>query len=331
MPLLAVEDLRVEQTSRRGRRDLVTDVALEVERGEAVGLVGESGSGKSLTARACMSLLPPGITAHGRIEFDGRSVLDMSRQELQSLRQREIAMIFQDPRAHINPVRTVGDFLTEALCFVRGTPRRDATRLVVGLLEDVGISEPDRRLRQFPHELSGGMLQRVMIAAALAAEPRLIIADEPTTALDVTTQSDVMAILGELRHERGLGLLFITHDLELATATCDRIAVMYAGRIVEQAPAELLDRRPQHPYTDGLLTSRPSIERRMEVLHAIPGRPLAAHEVAGGCAFAPRCRYAEDICRAQAPPRRALGAGLVACHRSEEVSPEFATVLEGAR
>ncbi len=331
MPLLVVEDLRVEQTSRRGRRQLVTDVALSVEPGEAVGLVGESGSGKSLTARACMRLLPPGIAAHGRIEFDGRSVLDMSRQELQAFRQREIAMIFQDPRAHINPVRTVGDFLTEALRLVRGMPRRSADRLVVGLLEEVGISEPDRRLRQFPHELSGGMLQRVMIAAALAAEPRMLIADEPTTALDVTTQSDVMAILGELRHERGLGLLFITHDLELATATCDRIAVMYAGRIVEQAPAELLDQRPQHPYTDGLLTSRPSIDRRMETLHAIPGRPVAAYEAPEGCAFAPRCRFAEDICRQIEPPRRVLGDGVVACHRSEEVAPQFATALQGSR
>lgn len=303
-----------------GPRTLVEHVDLTIGRGEAVGLVGESGSGKSMTARAVIGLTPPGATTSGDIRFDGRSVTALSRKELRALRTRRIAMIFQDPRAHINPVHSVGDFLTEAMTANLGVDPHKAAAKAVRLLADVGIPDGERRMRQYPHELSGGLLQRVMIASALAAEPDLILADEPTTALDVTTQSEVMAILDEARRERDMAMLLITHDLELAAATCDRLAVMYAGCLVETQPAEALTARPRHPYTMGLLRSRPSIDERPDRLPVIPGRPVAAFEADDGCAFAPRCPHAETACAAGRPPARDVEGTRVACVRAEELT-----------
>ncbi|MYT73477.1 MULTISPECIES: ABC transporter ATP-binding protein [unclassified Streptomyces] len=307
-----------------GRRVIVDGVDLVLRRGEAVGLVGESGSGKSMTARAVIGLTPPGARTHGHIVFDGRRVDTLSRRELRALRARRIAMVFQDPRAHVNPVHSIGDFLTEALVTERGVPRREAERRVIGLLADVGIPDGARRLRQYPHELSGGLLQRVMIASVLAAEPDLVLADEPTTALDVTAQSDVMAILDEARRERGTALLLITHDLELAAATCDRLAVMYAGRTVETQAAHALTERPRHPYSAGLLRSRPGLDERVHRLPVIPGRPVAAFEArqaGAGCSFAPRCPHAAPACEQQQPQYRELTDGArVACLRAEEVA-----------
>jgi peptide/nickel transport system ATP-binding protein len=317
--LLHVDGLRVSLPVEAELRPILLGVGLTVAAGEAVGLVGESGSGKSMTARAIMRLLPAGARVEGEIAFAGRSVLSMSAEALRAYRGTEVAMIFQDPRAHTNPVRTIGDFLTEALLDHALARRAVAYRTAVDLLESVGIDRPERRMSQYPHELSGGMLQRVMIAAALATEPRLLLADEPTTALDVTTQSEVMAILAELRAERSLATLFITHDLELAVAVCDRILVMYAGTIVEDAPAGSLHDSARHPYTIGLLASRPDPVRKTARLRAIPGRPVGAWEAGPGCPFAGRCAHATDRCRDERPLLRDVAGGLVACHHAEAV------------
>ncbi|MFM9370120.1 ABC transporter ATP-binding protein [Streptomyces sp. Da 82-17] len=304
----------------RDWRTLVDGVDLAIGAGESLGLVGESGSGKSMTARALLGLTPPGARITGDVVFDGRSVTGMSGRELRALRARRIAMVFQDPRAHINPVRSVGDFLTEAMVLELGRTPADAEARAVRLLADVGIPDGARRLRQYPHELSGGLLQRVMIASVLAVEPDLILADEPTTALDVTTQSEVMAILDELRRERGTAMLLITHDLALAAATCDRLAVMYAGRIVETQTSTALTATPRHPYTSGLMLSRPSIDIVVHRLPVIPGRPVAAYESGDGCAFEPRCAHAEAPCRERRPDVQELSGARVACVRAGELT-----------
>ena len=318
MNTLDLDHLAVDLEVEGRRRRVIHDVSLSVGEGQAVGLVGESGAGKSITSRAVLRLLPEGARVGGEITFRGRSVLAMDAEELRDFRLHDVAMIFQDPKAHVNPVRTIGDFLTEAL-IERGNDERAALDTVTNLLEVVGIDEAPRRMRQYPHELSGGMLQRVMIAAALAIEPRLLLADEPTTALDVTTQSDVMVNLDAQRRERGLAMLFVTHDLELAAAVCDRIAVMYAGFLVEDSPASQLHRDALHPYTAGLAASRPSATARVRRLAAIPGRPLSAYEVGEGCAFVARCPFAQERCRVERPELREVGEGRVACHRTEEL------------
>jgi oligopeptide/dipeptide ABC transporter ATP-binding protein len=321
MSLLEIDGLHVELPSGDGPRTVIHEVSLAVDAGEAVGLVGESGSGKTMTLRSVVHLLPRGARATGSVRFDGRDVLGLKGAELRRWLASDVAVVFQDPRAHINPTRTIGDFLTEALVLVRGEKRAAALAKAEGLLDAVGIADARRRLRQRPFELSGGMLQRVMIAAALAAEPKLILADEPTTALDVTTQEEVMAILDELRRERGLAMVFVTHDLELATAVCDRVAVMYAGRIVEDEPAAELHACAAHPYTVALLAARPGLRANGEPLATIEGRPISAFEASEACAFAPRCPRAEAICHAQRPPLRAVGggAGAAACHFAEQV------------
>ena len=316
--LLQVDGLRTELPIEGQMQPVLHDVSLSIGTGEAVGLVGESGSGKSMTARAVARLLPVGARTGGEVRFDGADVGSLRGSALRDYRG-EVAMIFQDPRAHINPVRSIGDFMTEALRTNRSVARGDARTRAVRALADVGIEDGERRLRQYPHELSGGLLQRVMIAAALLTEPRLVLADEPTTALDVTTQAEVMAILDELRRERGLALLFITHDLDLAGAVCDRTCVMYAGRIVESQGSEELGERPRHPYTAALSAARPAIEGAVHRLAAIRGRPVSAFEAPAGCAFAPRCEFAEDRCREGTPALRALPGGEVRCVRAEEL------------
>jgi oligopeptide/dipeptide ABC transporter ATP-binding protein len=305
----------------RNGMPLTRDVSLAVAPGEAVGVVGESGAGKSMTVRAVIRLLPPGATCGGSISLDGEPVLAMNRDRLRRFRASQVAMIFQDPRAHTNPVRTIGDFLTEGLVSTQGTSRAEAVSRVTDLLTQVGIADARRRLRQHPHELSGGLLQRVMIASALAAGPRLLLADEPTTALDVTTQAEVIKILDRERKTRGLAMMFVTHDLELAAGLCDRIVVMYAGSVVEDRATASLGRHPLHPYSAALLASRPSAKLRMSRLPAIPGRPLSAveAEAEAGCPFASRCPHAEERCRSQRPELRPLDGGFVACHRAEEL------------
>jgi oligopeptide/dipeptide ABC transporter ATP-binding protein len=297
-------------------------VSLEIAAGEALGLVGESGSGKSMTARAVTGMLPAGAVTRGEILFDGVRLDDMGGRVLAEHRRSAVALIPQDPRASINPVHTVGDFLTEPLRVVHGLSAVEAAARARASLKDVGIDDGQRRLEQYPHELSGGLLQRVMICAALLSGARLIVADEPTTALDVTTQSEVMAILDELRSSRQLSLLFITHDLELAAAVCDRIDVMYAGEIVESQPAAGLEEQPRHPYTQGLLLARPSIDVVVDPLPSIPGRAVAPHDAGDGCAFAPRCSHAQPRCRTGHPDLVLHDEALVRCLRADEIDDD---------
>ena len=316
--LLEVESLTAQLPVEGRLQTVLHDVSLTIDPGEAVGLVGESGSGKSMTARAVARLLPEGAQTGGAIRYDGRDVNALRGPELRDYRG-QVAMIFQDPRVHINPVRSIGDFLCEALCTTRGVARAEARKRAVRALADVGIDDGPRRMGQYPHELSGGLLQRVMIASALLTDPRLILADEPTTALDVTTQADVMAILDDLRREHGLALLFITHDLDLATAVCDRMCVMYAGQIVEMQGSVALADRPLHPYTAALSAARPAIEGAVHRLAAIRGRPLSAFEVPDGCPYAPRCDFAQEQCRQQRPELGEMEGGCVRCLRAREL------------
>lgn len=253
-PLLHIEDLHV--TVDDLDHQIVRGVSLTLDAGEALGLVGESGSGKSMTIRSIMRLLPDFMSITGSIRYCGQSVLDFTPAQLKRFRSHDVAMVFQDPRAHINPLWTVGDFLIEGLVYTRGVKPAMARKTAQRLLDEVGVPESARRLRQRPHELSGGMLQRVMIAAALAIEPKLLLADEPTTALDVTTQEEVMAILDELRRDRDLAMLFITHDLDLASAVCDRLAVLKDGVIVENLASADIRIQASDPYTRQLLAAR---------------------------------------------------------------------------
>ncbi|WP_313812905.1 ABC transporter ATP-binding protein [Glutamicibacter sp.] len=257
-PLIEVRGLSASLRKGKQELKLLDNVEFQIMPGRALGLVGESGSGKSLTTRAITRLLDPAFRVSGEISFRGDNVLKLNQSRLRDYRSTKVGMIFQDPRAHINPVYRVGNFLTEALVNNKNLSRDEAEDRAVSLLNDVGVRNAGDRLRQYPHELSGGLLQRVMIASVLLAEPELILADEPTTALDVTAQSDVMAIIEEQRLARGMSLLLITHDLELAAACCDDLAVMYAGHIVEYGPQVHLD--PQHPYTKQLMDARPSID-----------------------------------------------------------------------
>jgi oligopeptide/dipeptide ABC transporter ATP-binding protein len=328
-PLLEINGLSVMLEVNGAKRPVLRDVSLTVRPGEAVGLVGESGSGKTMTARAIDRLLPRGAEVHGSIRFGGSDVSTLSGAGLRQYRN-QVAMIFQDPRAHTNPVRRIGDFMTEALRTNLAVPAAEAQRRAVDMLTQVGIDDGERRLRQYPHQMSGGMLQRIMIAAALLTKPRLLLADEPTTALDVTTQAEVMAILDDLRREFGLAMLFITHDLELAAAICDRTAVMYAGQVVEVRTSALLHSDPLHPYTAALAAARPDITQIAHRLRAIPGRPLSAFEAPPGeCAFAPRCPHARDVCRTAVPGLVQLDGGMSRCARAHELRGQLGDAPHG--
>jgi oligopeptide/dipeptide ABC transporter ATP-binding protein len=308
--------LRLPNTAR----PVLDGVDLTVGARETVALVGESGSGKTLTSRSVLRLLPRGATTEGSVRVAGRDVLGMNPEELRRLRTSTAAMIFQDPRAAINPLRRIGDFLTESLRLNTGLPAEQADQRAVELLQAVGLTA--RALRQYPGEVSGGMLQRVMIAAALMGDPALILADEPTTALDVTTQAEVVALLGELRDRFGTGLLFVTHDLGLAAAISDRVYVMYAGRIVETGPAGALFERPRHPYTAALLDSTPRLDAPRGRLAAIEGRPPSLRDELTGCPFAPRCAHATLLCGRQAPALLPLAGEpdrLASCHHSDRL------------
>ncbi|MEV0408263.1 ABC transporter ATP-binding protein [Actinoallomurus sp. NPDC050550] len=317
--LLDIDALSVTLPSMA--RPILDAVNLTVEAGEAVALVGESGSGKSVTARSALGLFPSGASRSGAVRVDGTDLVTGSPAEIQAVRSGIASMVFQDPRAGINPVLRIGDFLTEPLRRVHGASRAEADARARELLTAVGLPDPARLLRQYPHQLSGGMLQRIMIAYALTTDPRLLLCDEPTTALDVSTQAEIMAILERLRRERDLGLLLITHDLELATAVCDRVYVMYAGRIAESAPSTTLLTAPRHPYTIGLLGSAPPLTGPRDRLRPVAGTPLSLREAAPGCAFFARCAFAQSgRCDTAPPPLEHHGDGDVACHRAEEIS-----------
>ncbi|MFF8841265.1 ABC transporter ATP-binding protein [Streptomyces sp. NPDC015127] len=315
--LLDIENLALQLPGTA--RPLLADVSLRVGAGEVVGLVGESGSGKSTTAKAVLRILPDGATARGRVVIDGTDVLTMTDARLREHRARTVAMVHQDPRSALNPVRRIGDFLVERLVRTGDTDKRAARARAVELLDTVGLSDPERRVRQHPHELSGGMLQRVVIAGALAAQPDLLLADEATSALDVTTQAEILALLRELGRRRDLGMLFITHDLHLAAAYCDRVYVMYAGRVVEQQEARRLFTDARHPYTRGLLNCSPELGDS-RALHPIPGRPPSLADGFTGCPFAARCPHAEPECETWAPePLPVPGGGSAACRRLPEL------------
>ncbi|WP_435747372.1 ABC transporter ATP-binding protein [Microbacterium sp. PMB16] len=300
-PLIEIDKLGlVLTTKKRADVTILRDVTFAAMKGEVVAIVGESGSGKSMTTRAIMDLLPAGAVVSGSVRFDGKQLLGQTKRELTSFRATRAAMIYQDPRAHINPVWTVGDFLVEAVVSAGRLTRQQAWQKAVQLLGEVGIEDAERRMAFYPHQLSGGLLQRMMIVAALMPDPDLIIADEATTALDVTVQAEVMKVFRSLRDRHDVTLLFITHDLDLAASVADTIVVMYAGRVVERGPARALYETPSHPYTAALLRARPKATSR-ERLQSIPGKPTSAAEAGIGCAFADRCRFAADVCRVQVP------------------------------
>ncbi len=297
-PLLTIEGLRIGFPSLEGIALAANDAHLTVGEGEVLGLVGESGSGKSVTCRAIVGMVPhPGAVLGGSINYDGRNVLEFSRAEMRQLRAREIAMIFQDPASALNPVFTVGGQISEVLRLNAGLSRAAARSRSIELLERVGIPAPDRRMSAYPHELSGGMRQRVMIAMALAGEPRLLLADEPTTALDVTIQDQVLRLLEDLRRERDMSMILVSHDMGVIGTAADRVAVMYAGRIVEVAPVDVLFRRPDHPYTRALIDAMPQlVPEGRSALRTIPGQPPDLLKLGSGCPFAPRCPLARHEC-----------------------------------
>ncbi|MBO1414848.1 ABC transporter ATP-binding protein [Streptomyces sp. FH025] len=302
-PLLDVRDLHVEFVTRDGVARAVNGVDYSVRAGETLAVLGESGSGKSVTAQAIMGILdtPPARIPRGEIRFRGRDMLKMGNDERRRIRGRRIAMIFQDALSALNPVLSVGYQLGEMFRAHQGASRAEARERAVSLMDRVRIPAAKQRVNDYPHQFSGGMRQRIMIAMALALEPDLIIADEPTTALDVTVQAQVMDLLAELQAEYHMGLILITHDLGVVADVADKIAVMYAGRIVETAPVHELYARPAHPYTRGLLDSIPRLDQKGQELYAIKGLPPNLLRIPPGCAFNPRCPRAQEVCRGEVP------------------------------
>jgi oligopeptide/dipeptide ABC transporter ATP-binding protein len=310
--LLRIDDLRVRFRTRAGDVEAVNGASYEILPGETVAVVGESGSGKSVTALAILGLLPspPASIDGGRVLFRGEDLLRASPERLRALRGNQISMIFQEPMTSLNPVFSVGNQIAESLELHRGLDGDQALREAAGLLELVGIPEPERRLDEYPHQLSGGMRQRVMIAMALACRPALLIADEPTTALDVTVQAQILELLTRLQRTAGTSILLITHDLGVVAETAHRVVVMYAGAVVERATTASLFERPRHPYTAGLFLSLPQVEGGEEPLRPIEGSVPDALHLPSGCRFHPRCSFAMAICREREPPLVAReGAG----------------------
>nr|WSW43870.1 ABC transporter ATP-binding protein [Streptomyces sp. NBC_01001] len=307
--LLEVRDLHVEFRTRDGVAKAVNGVNYSVDEGETLAVLGESGSGKSVTAQAVMGILdvPPGRIAGGEILFKGRNLLKMKEEERRKIRGADMAMIFQDALSSLNPVLSVGAQLGEMYEVHRGMSRKDARAKAVELMDRVKIPAARERVGDYPHQFSGGMRQRIMIAMAMALEPSLIIADEPTTALDVTVQAQVMDLLAELQRELNMGLILITHDLGVVADVADKIAVMYAGRIVESAPVHEIYAAPAHPYTRGLLDSIPRLDQKGQELYAIKGLPPNLLNIPPGCAFNPRCPMAQAVCRTDVPPLAQAG------------------------
>ena len=303
-PLLEVRDLHVEFRTRDGVAHAVNGVSYTVSAAETLAVLGESGSGKSVTAQAIMGILdsPPGFVTQGEILFRGQDLLKMNAEDRRKVRGAKMAMIFQDALSSLNPVLSVGNQLAEMFIVHEGMSRKDAKSKAIELMDRVRIPAARDRVGDYPHQFSGGMRQRIMIAMALALEPDLIIADEPTTALDVTVQAQVMELLAELQREYSMGLILITHDLGVVADVADYIAVMYAGRIVETAPVHEIYRRPAHPYTKGLLASIPRLDQKGRELYAIKGLPPNLLHIPPGCAFNPRCPMAQAVCRADVPP-----------------------------
>jgi oligopeptide/dipeptide ABC transporter ATP-binding protein len=308
-PLLSLEHLSAHYVSQQGRRVVraVDDVTLTLNAGETLGIVGESGSGKSTLALTILRLLPPAARiVSGRMMFEGEDLLDKTDHEMRRVRGKRIAMILQDPMASLNPLFSIGDQVGEALRVHDGVNRTDAWSRAIALLKSVRIPSPQTRVTQYPHEMSGGMRQRIVGAIGVSCEPRLLIADEPTTSLDLTIQAQYLKLLSDLQQQYGLALIFITHNLGIIAKMCDQIAVMYAGRIVEQGPVARIFNSPAHPYTRALLNSIPRMSDNRKRLTAIEGQPPDLAALPPGCAFAPRCPMAVDRCHAEAPPEVAI-------------------------
>jgi oligopeptide transport system ATP-binding protein len=329
-PLLEVRDLRTEFRTGAGVVRAVNGVSYSVEPGETIAVVGESGSGKSVGALSILRLIPspPGRVVGGEVIFGGRDLMKLSDAEMREVRGGEIGMVFQEPMTSLNPVLTIGRQITEMIEQHRGTDRAAAEKRAVELLGLVGIADAPRRLKQYPHQLSGGMRQRVMIAIALACDPKLIIADEPTTALDVTIQAQILELMQRLTHQLGVALIVITHNLGIVARYAQRVNVMYAGRIVESGPSAAIYHNPQHPYTMALLKSVPRLDRpRQARLDPIDGQPPDLTRIGPGCSFRPRCRFATDACAVAVPSLDPVGAPgqFAACFRSAELSAGLST------
>ncbi len=320
-PLLDIRGLKTHFFTRTGVVKVLDGLDLQVGRGEILGLVGESGSGKSVTGFSIVGLLKrPGRIVGGEIAFEGRDLTKVPPEAMQELRGKQISMIFQNPRSSLNPVIPIGKQLAQVLQYRRGLKGKAAWEAAVDVLRTVHIPEPERRMRAYPHQLSGGMAQRVMIAMAISCSPKLLIADEPTTGLDVTIEYQIIHLLKEMRDLTGTSVVVITHDLNMAAEVCDRIAVMYAGTIVEDAPVRDFFTGPRHPYTVGLLASRPHLAVEDEI-PTIPGNVPDLVTRPTGCPFHPRCRWATNLCPEQFPPLRPVGSGhFAACHYAEEVA-----------
>ncbi|MGH6709143.1 MAG: ABC transporter ATP-binding protein [Bradyrhizobium sp.] len=309
-PLLSVENLSVVFRSGAGSVRAIEDVSFEVQQGQVLGIVGESGSGKSVTALSLLRLISRDLAeiSSGSVWFGGRDLVQLPERELRKVRGREIGMIFQEPMTSLNPIASIGNQLREPLRLLLGMSFADATRRAEELLDLVGIPQPRKRMAQYPHELSGGMRQRVMIAMALSCEPKLLIADEPTTALDVTTQAQILDLLRSLQSRLGLSIILITHDLGVIAQFADRVQVMYAGRAIEQAAVAEIFRQPAHPYTERLLRIVADLETECDRLTSIEGTVPPPHELPPGCAFAPRCPHADKACTATRPALSAVSA-----------------------
>jgi peptide/nickel transport system ATP-binding protein len=316
-PLLAVRDLRVAFATRAGPVEAVAGIDVDLEAGRVLGVVGESGSGKSVSMLGVLGLLPKSATVTGSALFRGQELLGMAPQALQAIRGARIGMIFQDPLTALNPVLRVGEQIVEAIRIHRDVSRKAAMARAVDLLDLVSIPQPRERVQQYPHEFSGGMRQRVMIAMAMANEPELLIADEPTTALDVTVQAQILEVLQSLRANLGIGLILITHDLGVVAGMADAVAVMYAGRIVERGSVDAVFDDPRHPYTRGLLAALPTLDAGDAPLVGIEGRPPSLRDRPPGCAFHPRCALAEARCRVERPTLRFVGSTWCACHLAD--------------
>ena len=314
--LLEVKNLSTDFVMKRGTVNAVIDVSFSVRKGEVLAIVGESGSGKSVTSLSVMGLLqPPGRVTSGEIVYKGRNLLDLPKSEMRAIRGNHISMIFQEPMTSLNPVFTIENQLTESIREHMKLDHKAATARAIDMLRLVGIPSPEKRIWDYPHQMSGGMRQRVMTAMALSCDPDLLIADEPTTALDVTIQAQILELLNELKAKLGMAILLITHDMGVIAETADRVAVMYAGRLVEVGPVREVIRQPRHPYTVGLMGSIPGVHRRVPRLVQIDGAMPRLNEIPSGCAFHPRCPFAMDICKQVDPVMVAVGPNhTVRCH-----------------
>jgi oligopeptide/dipeptide ABC transporter ATP-binding protein len=331
--LLEVNDLKTYFDTDEGTVKAVDGVSFHIDKGETLAVVGESGSGKSVTSLSIMRLIPmpPGRIAGGEMLFNGSDLVKKTERQMRKIRGNDISMIFQEPMTSLNPVYTVGDQIAEAIVLHQGKSQKQAMKMAAEMLELVGIPEPGKRVKNYPHQMSGGMRQRVMIAMALSCGPQLLIADEPTTALDVTIQAQILDLMRKLQREIGMSILFITHDLGVVAEIADRVVVMYAGRAVEEADVKTIFGRPRMPYTMGLLNSVPRVDKAAEHqarLEAIPGNVPNPLHLPQGCAFHPRCKYATEACKEGIPPLVDTGGGhMVRCIRWEEIEKEQGAVL----